>query len=80
MQVANATGPSGSIASLDPPLCRSCGSKAVRAVYRASSIPVHSCVLLDSAAEARAFPRLAISSFSIATPAALFSMRPSMYR
>lgn len=63
MQVANATGPCGSMASLDPPHCRSCGSKAVRAVYRASSIPVHSCVLLDSAAEARAFPRRDLELF-----------------
>jgi SAM-dependent methyltransferase len=37
--------------------CPSCGLTATRSFYRAPDIPVHSCVLLDSPAEARAFPR-----------------------
>jgi SAM-dependent methyltransferase len=37
--------------------CPSCGQFGARVIYRAASVPVHSCVLLDSAAEARAFPR-----------------------
>jgi SAM-dependent methyltransferase len=37
--------------------CRSCGSTALRTIYRVPNIPVHSCILLGSAEEARAFPR-----------------------
>jgi SAM-dependent methyltransferase len=37
--------------------CPSCGQSGARVIYRAESVPVHSCVLLDTAAEARAFPR-----------------------
>jgi SAM-dependent methyltransferase len=37
--------------------CPSCGQSGARVIYRAASVPVHSCVLLDSATEARAFPR-----------------------
>lgn len=37
--------------------CPSCGHFGARIIYRAASVPVHSCVLLDNAAEARAFPR-----------------------
>jgi SAM-dependent methyltransferase len=37
--------------------CPCCGEGAARVVYRAPRIPVHSCVLLKGAAEARAFPR-----------------------
>ncbi len=37
--------------------CPCCGGHATRTIYRVPSIPVHSCVLLNSAEEARAFPR-----------------------
>lgn len=37
--------------------CPCCGTPAARPFYRTPEIPVHSCVLLDSPAEARAFPR-----------------------
>jgi SAM-dependent methyltransferase len=36
--------------------CPCCGESGARVIYRVASIPVHSCVLLRSAAEARAFP------------------------
>lgn len=37
--------------------CWSCGSPDPRPFYRLGSIPISSCVLLDSQAEARGFPR-----------------------
>ncbi|WP_420391613.1 class I SAM-dependent methyltransferase [Acuticoccus sp.] len=37
--------------------CPACGSREVSAIYRIEGIPVQSCILLDSEAEARAFPR-----------------------
>ena len=37
--------------------CPSCSAAVTRALYRAPSIPIHSCILLDTAEEARAFPR-----------------------
>jgi SAM-dependent methyltransferase len=36
--------------------CPCCASTGTRPIYRVSSIPVHSCILLGSAEEARAFP------------------------
>lgn len=37
--------------------CRLCGSLALDTIYRVENIPVHSCVLLNTPEEARAFPR-----------------------
>lgn len=37
--------------------CPSCGGHAVTPIYRVSSIPLHSCILLDTPEAARAFPR-----------------------
>ncbi|VFU09330.1 2-polyprenyl-3-methyl-5-hydroxy-6-metoxy-1, 4-benzoquinol methylase [Methylocella tundrae] len=37
--------------------CPCCGGGSTTALYHVPSIPVHSCVLLNSAEEARAFPR-----------------------
>jgi SAM-dependent methyltransferase len=37
--------------------CPSCSAAVTRTLYRVPSIPVHSCILLDSAEQARAFPR-----------------------
>ena len=37
--------------------CPSCSADVTRILYRVPSIPIHSCVLLDSVEEARAFPR-----------------------
>ena len=37
--------------------CPCCGTEVTRTLYRVPSIPVHSCILLDSVEEARAFPR-----------------------
>lgn len=37
--------------------CPSCSATVTRALYRAPSIPIHSCILLDTPEEARAFPR-----------------------
>jgi SAM-dependent methyltransferase len=37
--------------------CPCCGTDVTRTLYRLPSIPVHSCILLDSVEEARAFPR-----------------------
>jgi SAM-dependent methyltransferase len=37
--------------------CPCCGEGRAQVIYRVPSIPVHSCVLLESAAAARAFPR-----------------------
>jgi SAM-dependent methyltransferase len=37
--------------------CPSCSAEVSRVLYRVPSIPIHSCVLLDSVEEARAFPR-----------------------
>jgi SAM-dependent methyltransferase len=37
--------------------CPSCSATVTRALYRVRSIPIHSCILLDTAEEARAFPR-----------------------
>jgi 2-polyprenyl-3-methyl-5-hydroxy-6-metoxy-1,4-benzoquinol methylase len=39
------------------PSCPCCGSNVTQTFYRVRSIPVHSCVLLDSVEKARAFPR-----------------------
>jgi SAM-dependent methyltransferase len=44
--------PARSVAS-----CPCCGSSATRVIYRVESVPVHSCVLLDSVEAARSFPR-----------------------
>lgn len=37
--------------------CPCCGTAVTRTLYRVPSIPVHSCILLESVEEARAFPR-----------------------
>jgi len=37
--------------------CPSCGGGAVRTIYAVRSIPLHSCVLLDTPEAARSFPR-----------------------
>jgi SAM-dependent methyltransferase len=37
--------------------CPCCGTVATETIYKASAIPVHSCVLLDTPEEAKAFPR-----------------------
>jgi SAM-dependent methyltransferase len=37
--------------------CPSCSAAVTRMLYRVPSIPIHSCILLDTAEEARAFPR-----------------------
>jgi SAM-dependent methyltransferase len=37
--------------------CRACGSHRVRAFYAVTDIPVHSCVMVDSRADALIFPR-----------------------
>lgn len=37
--------------------CPCCGGEATTTLYRAPAIPVHSCILLNSSEEARAFPR-----------------------
>lgn len=37
--------------------CPCCSATVTRALYRVPSIPIHSCILLDTAEEARAFPR-----------------------
>lgn len=37
--------------------CPCCGGASTTTLYHAPSIPVHSCILLNSAEEARAFPR-----------------------
>ncbi|MCS6877239.1 MAG: class I SAM-dependent methyltransferase [Geminicoccaceae bacterium] len=37
--------------------CPACGGRALSPVWRVASVPVHSCLLLDSEAQARAFPR-----------------------
>ena len=42
---------------LSPAKCPCCDSSTTTTIYRVSSIPVHSCILLDSAEEAKAFPR-----------------------
>jgi SAM-dependent methyltransferase len=36
--------------------CPCCGSSATQTLYRVPSVPVHSCILLNSAEEARRFP------------------------
>lgn len=36
--------------------CRACGSASVRAFYSVSNIPVHSCLMVDTRADALAFP------------------------
>ncbi|RWM99602.1 MAG: methyltransferase domain-containing protein [Mesorhizobium sp.] len=43
--------------SLRPAACPCCSAPVSRSIYRVESIPVHSCVLLNSAREAHAFPR-----------------------
>lgn len=40
-----------------PTRCPCCAATSTRVVYRVPSIPVHSCILLGSQEEARAFPR-----------------------
>lgn len=37
--------------------CPSCGNRELEIIYRTPPIPVHSCILLSSRAEARRFPR-----------------------
>lgn len=37
--------------------CPSCGGGALRSIYRVDGIPLHSCILLDTAEAARSFPR-----------------------
>ncbi|SIT16984.1 Methyltransferase domain-containing protein [Roseivivax lentus] len=37
--------------------CPACESQAVAEIYRLDAVPVQSCILLDSEAEARSFPR-----------------------
>jgi SAM-dependent methyltransferase len=37
--------------------CRACGSAQVRAFYAVADIPVHSCLMVNTRAEALAFPR-----------------------
>ncbi len=37
--------------------CPACASPALEPVWRVPSVPVHSCLMVDSEAEARAFPR-----------------------
>ena len=37
--------------------CPCCSATTTRALYRVASIPIHSCILLDTAEKARAFPR-----------------------
>jgi 2-polyprenyl-3-methyl-5-hydroxy-6-metoxy-1,4-benzoquinol methylase len=39
-----------------PAGCPCCSAKTTQSIYRVASIPAHSCILLDSAEEARAFP------------------------
>ena len=39
------------------PVCPCCGGSATEVIYSVPSIPVHSCVLLDTPAAARSFPR-----------------------
>lgn len=39
-----------------PVRCPCCAEEVSTSIYRVSAIPVHSCILLDSAEEARAFP------------------------
>jgi SAM-dependent methyltransferase len=43
--------------ALKPVKCPSCGSGTTTTFYRVPSIPVHSCILLNTAEEAKAFPR-----------------------
>jgi 2-polyprenyl-3-methyl-5-hydroxy-6-metoxy-1,4-benzoquinol methylase len=40
----------------EPMRCPCCAATATKSIYRVPSIPVHSCILLDSAEKARAFP------------------------
>jgi SAM-dependent methyltransferase len=40
-----------------PTSCPCCSATVTQSIYRVSSIPVHSCILLDTAEEALAFPR-----------------------
>lgn len=37
--------------------CPACGGSHLSEIYRLDAIPVQSCILLDTEAEARAFPR-----------------------
>ncbi|SDA38224.1 2-polyprenyl-3-methyl-5-hydroxy-6-metoxy-1,4-benzoquinol methylase [Mesorhizobium qingshengii] len=43
--------------ALRPAACPCCSASVGRSIYRVASVPVHSCVLLNTADEARAFPR-----------------------
>ena len=47
----------GEASALKTDGCPCCGSSATQTLYHVPSIPVHSCILLNSAAEARRFPR-----------------------
>jgi SAM-dependent methyltransferase len=47
----------GELASRPIVSCPCCGTAVTRTFYRAPSIPVHSCILLDSAKDACTFPR-----------------------
>ena len=38
-------------------ICKSCGAGGMRVFYEVRGIPVHSCMLLPTRAEALAFPR-----------------------
>lgn len=48
---------SGEVGTHRAIICPCCGGAATRTLYKVASIPVHSCILLESRAEARAFPR-----------------------
>lgn len=48
--------PSSSSTSAEPSACAACGSERLRAFYRLSGIPVHSCLLVPTREAALAFP------------------------
>ena len=48
---------SGRTGTRTSPACPCCGGTATEILYRVPSIPVHSCVLLDTPAAASSFPR-----------------------
>jgi Methyltransferase domain/C-methyltransferase C-terminal domain len=47
----------GPTAVASPLSCRACGSGGVQIFYRIEDVPAHSCLMLSSREEARAFPR-----------------------
>lgn len=51
------TSPMTAAAAVAEPACPSCGGRELSALYTLASIPVQSCILLDSYEEARDFPR-----------------------